>query len=298
MKWALVLSGGGARGLSYIGFLDALEKMGYPKPSLIAGCSIGALLGGIYAAGMTPGQMKNFLLEDFAFKQYLSSAPFTLPDSRLTKALQFGAGLSNILSKRGIESGGRILDFLKQMTNDIAIEGAEIPFVCNAVDLVSGREHVFSSGNMAEAIRASISFPGFLEPIQIGEGLYVDGYMAHNTPVWIPRSMGYTNVLAVYINKFHARNIESFENGVDVMMRSMEIAAVGETRGNKNDATASLVIPDQYGSVDFSHLEERVANGLARTQEARQLLDDFFDPNPVTGYFKRRRLEKLERKGA
>ncbi|MDR1747670.1 MAG: patatin-like phospholipase family protein, partial [Spirochaetaceae bacterium] len=193
MKWALVLSGGGARGLSYIGFLEALEKMGYPKPGLITGCSIGALIGGIYASGMTPEQMKNFLLNDFEFKQYLTSVTFMLPDNKLTKALQIGEGLSHIISKRGIESGSRILDFIRQMTNNINFEDAEIPFVCNATDLVSGKEHVFKSGNMAEAIRASIAFPGILEPIQIGDGLYVDGYVTHNTPVWIARSSGYTN---------------------------------------------------------------------------------------------------------
>ncbi len=245
---------------------------------------------------MTPEQMKNFLLQDFEFKQYLTAATFTLPDNKLTKALQFGEGLSHIISRLGVESGSKIFDLIRQMTNNIKFEDAKIPFACNAADLVSGKEHLFKSGNMAEAIRASISFPGLLEPIQIGDGLYVDGYVIHNTPVWIPRSCGYEHILAVYINKYQARNIHDFQTGIDVIMRSMDIAAVGKVRGNRHIPTASLVIPDEYGSVDFSHIEERITNGFTKTEAARRMLDDFFDPNPVTGYLKRRRLEKRERR--
>ncbi|MDR1748961.1 MAG: hypothetical protein LBR47_07860, partial [Spirochaetaceae bacterium] len=82
---------------------------------------------------------------------------------------------------------------------------------------------------------------------------------------------------------------------MDVIMRAMDIASVGKAGSGMDVATTSLVIPDEYGSADFSHLEERINNGYTKTEGARQMLDDFFDPNPVTGYLKRRRLKKLER---
>ncbi len=295
MKWSLVLSGGGARGLSYIGFLQAMEDMGYPQPSLITGCSIGAMIGGFYASGMPPARMKNFMLEQFDFKQFMTSVSFTLPENKLTKVLQVGEGLTHLLRRRGIESGEKVLDFIKQMTGDITFDRTRIPFICNATDLISGKEHVFKSGSIAEAIRASVAFPGMLEPIAIGDALYVDGYVTHNTPIWAARAEGIQNVLAVYIDKFRTAKMENITNGIDILMRSIDIAAVGKVVRPEDIATASLILPDSHTSYDFGHIEERIQKGYDLTKENRPMLDSFFEQKPLVGYMKRRYLYKMER---
>ena len=81
-QWALVLSGGGAKGLAHIGVLKGLEDAGFPKPSLVAGTSMGAIVGGLYACGMSPGEMARFITEDFDIADYLDSFAFKIQGDR------------------------------------------------------------------------------------------------------------------------------------------------------------------------------------------------------------------------
>lgn len=295
MKWALVLSGGGARGIAYIGLLEALENLGYPKPSLITGCSIGAIMGGMYASGMTAQEMKDFMLHEFELKHYLTVASMSLPVGKVSKVIQIGEGLTNFIRKSGMESGVKVLEFFRNMTNNIAIEDSPISFMCNATNLLTGKEKLFKTGNMAQAMRASMSIPGIFEPAEVADELYLDGYLTHNAPTWAAYEAGFSNILTVYIDKFKVKPPEEVDNGVAIVMRAIEIAALGTEVRPADIPTTSLLLPDAYSSYDFGHIAERIQTGYDITMKHKPLLDAFFEKRPLIGFLKRKKLHRLEK---
>ena len=146
---ALVLSSGGARGLAHIGAIEELEAHGY-RISSIAGCSMGALIGGVYAAGK---------LE--AFRDWMK----TVDRKKMLGLTDFSLSLNHIVK------GTRIIEAIMEFVPDVAIEDLPIPYCAVATDLKAGREVVFDKGSLFEAIRASISLPlidgGVINPIPL-----------------------------------------------------------------------------------------------------------------------------------
>jgi len=160
-KVALVLSGGGARGIAHIGVIEELEKQGYEITS-IAGTSMGSLVGGVYALGK---------LE--VFKNWIC----TLDKRRVFNLVDFA------LSKQGMIKGDRVLKKMKDFIPDTNIEDLSIPYVAVAADLLHKEEVAFSEGSIYEAIRASISIPTVLTPVKTGDRLLVDGGVMNNIPI-------------------------------------------------------------------------------------------------------------------
>lgn len=160
-KVSLVLSGGGARGLAHIGVIEALEEQGIEITS-IAGTSMGALVGGVYAAGMMD-----------EFKEWMLS----LDKIKVLRLVDF------TFSTQGLIKGDRVLNKMKQFVTDINIEELKLPYAAIAVDLLNKEEVVFTEGSMYEAIRASISIPSVLTPVKKNKTLLVDGGVLNNIPV-------------------------------------------------------------------------------------------------------------------
>ena len=160
-KIALVLSGGGARGLAHIGAIETLESHGYEITS-IAGCSMGALIGGMYAAGKLP-EVKDWVLA-LDRRKVLSLVDFSLSLTHLVK-------------------GDRVMEALKEIVPDVNIEDLPIPYTAVATDWNSGKEVVFNHGSLYDAIRASISIPLFLNPIRWEDMLLVDGGLVNSLPL-------------------------------------------------------------------------------------------------------------------
>ena len=160
-KIALVLSGGGARGLAHIGAIETLESHGYEITS-IAGCSMGALIGGMYAAGKLP-EVKDWVLS-LDRRKVLSLVDFSLSLTHLVK-------------------GDRVMEALKEIVPDVNIEDLPIPYTAVATDWNSGKEVVFDHGSLYDAIRASISIPLFLNPVRREEMLLVDGGLVNSLPL-------------------------------------------------------------------------------------------------------------------
>jgi NTE family protein len=157
---SLVLSSGGARGMAHIGAIEALEEKGYEIVS-IAGCSAGALIGGIYATGQLP-----------KFKDWICN---------LDKIDVFSL-MDFTLSSKGFIKGDKVFGELKKLIKDAQIEKMKIPFRCTAVEIPSGKEIIFESGSMFEAIRASLSIPTVLTPAKIGRHEYIDGGIINPIP--------------------------------------------------------------------------------------------------------------------
>ena len=158
---ALVLSSGGARGLAHIGVIEELESRGYHITS-IAGCSMGALIGGVYAAGK---------LE--AFREWMK----TIDRKKMLELTDFSLSLNHFVK------GRRIIEAIMEFVPDVSIEDLQIPYSAVAADLKEGREVVFSTGSLFEAIRASISLPSFYEPVQRDGMILIDGGVINPIPL-------------------------------------------------------------------------------------------------------------------
>ena len=157
---ALVLSSGGARGLAHIGAIEELESRGYTISS-IAGCSMGALVGGVYAAGK---------LEEF--RGWMK----TIDKKKMLELTDFSLSLNHLVK------GKRIIDAIMEFVPDINIEDLPLPYCAVATDIKAGKEVVFTKGSLFEAIRASISIPSFYEPVQRDDMVLIDGGILNPIP--------------------------------------------------------------------------------------------------------------------
>ena len=158
---ALVLSSGGARGLAHIGAIEELEARGYHISS-IAGCSMGALIAGVYAAGK---------IEEF--REWMK----TVTRRKMFELTDFSLSLNHIVK------GKRIIEAIMEFVPDVAIEDLPIPYCAVATDLTAGKEVVFNKGSLFEAIRASISLPSFYEPVQRDGMILIDGGVINPIPL-------------------------------------------------------------------------------------------------------------------
>jgi len=158
---ALVLSSGGAKGLAHIGAIEELEANDF-RISSIAGCSMGALVGGVYAAGKL-GE----------FREWMK----TIDRKKMLKLTDFSFSINHLVK------GKRIIEAIMEFVPDVAIEDLPIPYCAVATDLKAGKEVVFNKGSLFEAIRASISLPSFYEPVQREGMVLIDGGVLNPIPL-------------------------------------------------------------------------------------------------------------------
>lgn len=175
---ALVLSSGGARGLAHIGAIEELETQGYRIRSIV-GCSMGAIIGGMYAAGK--------LAE---YKEWMQ----TIDKRKILSLLDLSFSLDHLVK------GNKIIEAMKEIVPDVKIEDLPIPFKVIATNWENGEEVVFSSGSLYEAIRASISMPLFFDPVKRGGTTFVDGGIINPLPLNISKDMPGDIVVAVNVS--------------------------------------------------------------------------------------------------
>ena len=158
---ALALSSGGARGLAHIGAIEELEAQGYHISS-IAGCSMGALIGGVYAAGKLN-----------EFREWMK----TIDRKKMLGLIDFSLSFNHIVK------GTRIIEAIMEFVPDVKIEDLPIPYCAVATDLKAGREVMFRKGSLFKAIRASISLPSFYEPVMLNDMILIDGGIINPLPL-------------------------------------------------------------------------------------------------------------------
>jgi NTE family protein len=209
-KIGLALSGGGARGSAHIGVIKALEELNVPI-DYIAGTSMGAIIGGIYAAGYNADELEQILVEmnwTAAISDSLPRREHTMRkkalDSEFLIPFRIGLNKGGIQLPLGMVEG----QHLDQVFHRILLpaqgisdfDQLPIPFRAVATDLVTGEEVVLSGGSLADSLRASMSVPGVFAPVKIDGLMLVDGGMVNNLPINVVRDMGADIVIAVDIS--------------------------------------------------------------------------------------------------
>ncbi len=205
-KVAVVLSGGGAKGVAHIGALKIIQEAGIPI-DYVVGTSMGSIIGGLYSIGYTPSQLDSivcsqdwtFLLSDQvarkeqnmserqAEEKYVLSVPFKKDIAKeITGGLINGRNIANMFSALTIGYHDSI-DFNKLPT----------PFACVAQDIVTGKEYHFHNGVLSTAMRSSMAIPGVFTPVRLDSMVLIDGGMINNYPVDVARNMGADIVIGV-----------------------------------------------------------------------------------------------------
>ena len=271
MKWALVLSGGGARGLAHIGVLKILKSWGL-RPDIVVGTSMGAIVGGAFACGMEPEEMEKFMVEEFDLDKYVDSWIMKLEGGPLVKIIKIGDAFQSLWRNTAVDSGRKVLKLLRVFTKNKEFSETKIAFACNAVDLLSGKEIMLDEGKVAEAVRASMALPAVFAPVNYEEMFLVDGGLANNAPVWIAKKMGAKRVLSIIVSKFEKVPKQELRNGFDIFLRSTEITA-NALRAHTRDNRSVLEVLAYDGTeiLDFERVKGLIHLGeealLARKQE-------------------------------
>ncbi len=292
----LALGGGGARGLAHIGVLRVIEKEEIPV-DLIAGTSIGALVGGGYASGSSSDELQK------KAEAYLNSHEFRSSTIRAFEAahakgevrlaqkietyLRNHFYLIQAMFKPGILSNEDFQVTIDYFIPDIQIEETRIPFRAVATDLVSGEEITFSEGSLRQAVMASCAVPGAVMPLREGERLLSDGGTICRVPTSVARREGADIVIAVVVDR--GIGSEELRTVVDVYLRVSEI--MGERLKQYELAAADVVILPEVGGTHWSSFSQAMNLVDEGEKAAREKLDEI--RRIVPGLKRRMRFKKI-----
>ncbi len=219
-KVGLVLGSGSARGLAHIGVLQVLEEHAIPI-DMIVGCSMGAMVGGAYACG-SDLKMLGKLIDNIDNRIFLD---FTVP-------------------RLGFMSGNRIKQLIDLLTHKKQFSDTLIPLYVMATDLLSGQSIVMNKGNIADAVRASISIPGIFHPVKMDNMILVDGAVSDRLPISVAQEVGAEIVIAVEVNYTHNKDV-IINNTFDVILTSLDI--IQKYQYNMIESSADILIKPIVG---------------------------------------------------
>ncbi len=282
-KVALVLSGGGARGFAHIPIIEAVERAGIPI-DMVLGTSMGSLVGGLYAAGYSPGDMRRLIAAYDMVELFALSAlpPIPLDPTPLRRNRDnlfiIGFDRGGLGTASGILGDQRILQMLNDSLSRVAgivdFDDLAIPFRCIGTDLVTGEKIIFSSGSLVTAIRASISIPLVFTPYPVDGRMVIDGGLVDNMPIDLAKEMGADIVIAVDVNAVDydvtAKELESLTSILaQLVVILTKNTVVDQVAGADLLLTPSLL---DHGLLDFAEVDEILVVGET---EAALHLEDF-----------------------
>ena len=291
---ALVLCGGGAKGMAHIGVIKKLEEVGI-RPDMVLGTSIGALVGGLYAMGYNSAQIDsivstadwNYLLSDnikradLNFSKKMDEEKFflnvPLDDLRgeiiKTKDSTKSESKGVFSLPGGFVSGNNVLNLLNGLAigyqDSIDFKNLPIPYACIATNLATGEEVVLDHGYLPLAMRASMAIPGFFAPVTIDGNVLVDGGVVNNFPVDVARKMGANIVIGVDVQTDLANADEL--KGIDAVLMQL-ISLMGNEKFEENKKNTDIYLhPDvqKFGVLSFNReaVAELLANGYKSANE-------------------------------
>jgi NTE family protein len=304
----LVLSGGGARGIAHIGVIKVLEEMKIPI-DCVAGTSMGAIVGGLYASGYSPAEMEKIVTgiewnEAFKDKPSPQELSFRRKQDAADYMIDFDLGFKNghFQIPKGLIQGQNLNMILKYMlfhTEDIHdFNKLNIPFRAVAADIETGNPVVLQSGELVKAIRASMSIPAVFAPVEIDGKILVDGGIANNIPVDVVRQMGADVLIVVDIGT----PLRTRENLVSTVSISSQVMTILIQR-NSMEQIAKLRPGDIHiapllgdiGTGDFLRAPESLMIGQAKARSMKPLLQRLsLDEKDYHAYLVRQRKSPPE----
>jgi NTE family protein len=283
-KVGLVLSGGAARGGAHIGVLRALEELHVPI-DYVAGTSIGAAIGGFYAAGMTVDDLEEFVRGIDWEEAFLNATPRELRSFRRKRDDDLflveqrpGFNHGEVSLPTGVVQGHMIDMILTRVTLPVSqisdFDDLMIPFRAVAADIVNGEVVVLDSGDFSTAIRASMSIPAVLVPIEIDGRLLVDGGISMNLPVEVAKDMGADRIIAVDITspmleRDELRSVVSVTAQLTNMLTRRRVAPQLELL-EEEDVLLTPEFEEAYSSVNFARMADTIEIGYQLVMEDRE----------------------------
>ncbi len=300
----LVLSGGGARGAAHIGVLQVLEELRVPIDA-IAGTSMGALVGGAYASGLSVAQMHE-RIGSIRTASILNDDPPRREWSETRKhdeqanflGPEFGVRTDGLNLPKGAVSGiglDALLREFVQARNVVHFDGLPIRFRAVATDIETGHMVVLDSGSVASAMRASLSIPGLFAPAQVGGRLLVDGGLSRNLPVDVVRQMGVDVVIAVNLGTPLMRR-DQISSVLAVSGQVINILTEQNVRTSLAElGPADILISPELGNfsaIDFDHMRDTVEIGVTAARRMTAALQSLsLSPAQYASYRERQQRE-------
>lgn len=260
-RLGLALGGGAARGIAHVGVLKALERRGI-LPQMMAGTSMGALVGALYAKELDANQVERYAIGWSRWKVAQLLDP-TLP-------------------RIGLIKGRKVEDILESLLGEVTFSDLRMPFACIAADIETGEEVVIREGLVAKAVRASISIPGIFVPVE-GDGRFlVDGGLVNPVPVSTLREMGADFVIAVNVipdpgERVRQQGEEEEPRSLNIfgiLMQTIHVASCRVVRASLKGADI-VIEPDvgHIGAADFHRAEECISEGLQAAERTLSALN-------------------------
>lgn len=287
-KVALVLSGGGARGIAHIGVLKVLEENNVPV-DIVVGTSMGAIVGGLYASGLPVEKLEQVVnsidwQDAFRDKPPRSELAYRRKRDDDGVLVKFGVGLKGgeFILPKGLIQGQKLQLILQSLTLPVIHQTdfnyLPIRYRAIATNIKNGERVILENGNLARAMQASMSVPGIFAPVEIDGKLLTDGGVVNNLPVDVARNMGADIIIAVDIAAplLNRDELDSVIAITDQVTRVMIQANAQQQKKllSKNDI---LIIPDlnDVSATDFFQMEHAISQGelaaRAKSSEIKKL---------------------------
>jgi NTE family protein len=276
-KIGLVLSGGGAKGIAHIRVLQVMDSLGI-VPDYIAGTSMGAVVGALYASGYSANQIDS-IARRIPWTSLFSNT-ITFPEINIEEKDEFGRYVYELPLKKlapqfplGIVEGQQIEELLAALffpVNTISdFDQLPTPFLCVASDIVKGEPVILNSGSLAAAVRASMSIPTVFAPIRLGEQLMVDGGVFMNLPVSYCKEMGADFIIAVDVGGGLLKE-EELTSALTLLLQTTFLAGNMSyaVEKEKSDIFIDVVKHLQYSTMDFEQGESMMKSGDLAVKEA------------------------------
>ena len=261
-KVGVVLSGGGAKGMAHIKALKVIEEAGIPI-DYIAGTSMGAIVGGLYAIGYTPEQLDSMVRKQnwtFLLSDRIKRSAMSLTDRERSEkfivSIPFTKSPKDAASSGGIIKGQNLANLFSDLTmgyhDSINFDKLPIPFACVAANVVNGEQIIFHNGILSTAMRASMAIPGVFTPVRQDSMVLVDGGIVNNYPADVVKAMGADVIIGVDVQNA-LKKADKLNSAPDILGQIVDITCQSNHEKNVDlTDTYIRVNVDGYSSASFT----------------------------------------------
>jgi NTE family protein len=254
----LALGGGGSRGSAHVGVLKVLKEEGVPI-DMIAGTSIGSVVGGFYAAGVPLDELQAQFDNDTFIKEFM---PMPLILRLALEPIIFTPRLMGYHPYDGLYKGTKFRKYANKVSGQTNIEGLSIPFAAVCTNVIDGSSCRITSGDLGTALQASTAVPGLKKPVQIGDSLYCDGGLVCNLPVRHVREMGADFVISVDIDEYLPKvPLQTFRKAGSMSRQALRVQLASIDDPSAREADVALH-PDTTGITLISRKKSDGQRGI------------------------------------